>query len=166
MGPDAGGVSRRWISVVVVAVTVLGGALRARPALDPNPRQSRDENGYVSVAIGLVDSGRYGRQSLHWPPGAPVAFATAARIDGRVVRGAQPDIPAAYWVQWLAGTALIPLVFALAAALAGAATGACAARAGAATAPVAAGLIAAVIVATYPPLIAVTGDLLTANTAP
>ena len=47
-------------------------------------------------------------------------------------------------MQWLAGTALIPLVFALAATLGG---------------PWA-GLVAAVLVATYPPLIAVTGDLL------
>jgi 4-amino-4-deoxy-L-arabinose transferase-like glycosyltransferase len=137
-------VSRRWVWVAVVAVTVLGGALRARPALDPNPRQSRDEHGYVSVAIGLADTGRYGRQSLHWPPGAPVAFAAAARLDGHVVRGAVPDIPAAYWVQWAAGTALIPLVFALAATLGG----------------MWAGLVAALVVATYPPLIAVTGDLL------
>jgi 4-amino-4-deoxy-L-arabinose transferase-like glycosyltransferase len=60
------------------------------------------------------------------------------------VRGAGPDIPAAYWVQWAAGTALIPLVFALAMTLGGAW----------------AGLVAAAVVATYPPLIAVTGDLL------
>jgi hypothetical protein len=134
----------------VVAVTVLGGALRAGPALHPNPRQSRDENGYVSVAIGLVDSGRYGRQSLHWPPGAPVAFAAAAKLSGRVERGPVPDIPAAYRVQWLAGIAVIPLVFALAMTLA------------AAPSPraLAAGLVAAAVVATYPPLVAVTGDLL------
>ena len=48
-----------------------------------------------------------------------MAFAAAAKLDGRVVRGRAPDIPAAYWVQWLAGTALIPLVFALAATLGG-----------------------------------------------
>jgi hypothetical protein len=42
-----------------------------RPALDPNPRQSRDEHGYVSVAIGLVDSGRSRpRRSARGPSGA------------------------------------------------------------------------------------------------
>ena len=137
-------VSKRWM-LALVAVTLIGGGLRARPALAPNPYQSLDERGYVSVAIGVADSGRYGRESLHWPPGAPLAFAAAARLDGRVVRGAEPDIPAAYAVQWLAGTALIPLAFALAVLLGGGPR---------------AGLAAAAIVATYPPLIAVTGDLL------
>ena len=103
-----GGVNR-WL-VALLLVTVVGGGLRAREALSPHARQSADERSYVSVAIGLADTGRYGKQSLHWPPGAPVAFAAAAKLSGRVVRGSAPDIPAAYWVQWLAGTALIPLV--------------------------------------------------------
>jgi hypothetical protein len=107
---DGGGVPRNWIWVVV-AVTLLGGGLRARVALEPNARQSADEHSYVNVALGLADTGRYGQQSLHWPPGAPVAFAAAAKLSGRVERGPVPDIPAAYWVQWLAGTALIPLAF-------------------------------------------------------
>ena len=68
----------------------------------------------MGVAIGLVQTGATGKQSLHWPPGAPVAFAAAAKIGGRVERGPVPDIPAAYWVQWAAGTAVIALVFALA----------------------------------------------------
>ena len=118
---------------------LLGGALRVPPALEPDRFQSRDEQGYVSVAIALAETGRYGRESLHWPPGAPVAFAAAAELGHE-----RMDIAAAYWVQWAAGTALIGLVFALAAALGG---------------PVA-GLVAALLVATYPPLIAATGDLL------
>jgi hypothetical protein len=97
-----------------------------------------------------------------------VAFAAVAKLDGRVVRGAKPDIPAAYWVQWLAGTALIPLVFALALTLAGAAgrraEGGAALAGGASRraegGAAAAGVVAALVVATYPPLIAVTGDLL------
>ena len=166
----------------------LGGALRAREALSPT-RGSRRRTSYVAVAIGLADTGRYGKQSLHWPPGAPVAFAAAAKLSGRVERGATPDIPAAYWVQWLAGTALIPLVFALAVAAAGEAaapraTGAVAARPCAAptsrpASPRAArrrvarrrsapaggarrrpALVAAAVVATYPPLVEATGDLL------
>ena len=143
----------------MVAVTLVGGGLRARVALEPNARQSADERSYVSVALGLADSGRYGKQSLHWPPGAPVAFAAAAKLSGRVQRGPVPDIPAAYWVQWLAGTLVIPLVFALAAATVS--------RAPAFTTPgrasrhaLWAGLVAAAVVATYPPLIGATGDLL------
>ena len=133
----------RWL-LAIAAVTVLAGGLRAREALHPDARQSVDEHGYVSVAVGLADSGRYGHQSLHWAPGAPVMFALAAKAGGHVRRGGHTDIPAAYWAQWAVGTALIPLVFLLAQLLGG---------------PWA-GLAAAAVVATYPPLIAVTGDLL------
>ena len=173
-----------------MAVTLVGGALRARVALEPNARQSADEHSYVNVALGLADRGRYGKQSLHWPPGAPVAFSVAAKLSGRVERGPVPDIPAAYWVQWLAGTALIPLVFALAVATCreagpriagrrrfgargsfsgtaprrwpwtGLATSTPAARAPLPRAGLWAGIVAAVVVATYPPLIDATGDLL------
>src|SRR5262245_41530750 len=104
----------RWIWVVV-ALTLIGGALRAREALHPNPYTSADERSYVGVAIGLAETGRYGKQSLHWPPGAPVAFATAAKLFGHT----KDDIPAAYWIQWFAGTALIPLTFLLARRLGG-----------------------------------------------
>jgi hypothetical protein len=157
-----GGVNR-WL-VALLLVTVVGGGLRAREALSPHARQSADERSYVSVAIGLADTGRYGKQSLHWPPGAPVAFAAAAKLSGRVVRGSAPDIPAAYWVQWLAGTALIPLVSLLAvAAASGEPPGRAAWRDELAAAPpraVLAGLVAAALVAAYPPLIEATGDLL------
>lgn len=129
-----------WIAALV-AVTLIGGALRAGPALHPNPYRSVDELGYVNVALGFAKTGRYGRDSLHWPPGAPMAFALAVKLGGREGH----DIPAAYAIQWLAGTALIPLVFLLALRLGGSH---------------AAALVAAAIVATYPPLIAVTGDLL------
>jgi len=114
----------------LIAVTLLAGTLRAGPALHPNPYLSADERGYTNVATRLAETGRYGRESLHWPPGAPGAFAAAVRA------GISP-----YWVQWLAGTLLIPLVFLLAG---GGLRG----------------VIAAALVATYPPLIAVTGDLL------
>ena len=168
--------TRRWLWAVVVVTLVCGG-LRARVALSPEARQSADERSYVGVALGLAQTGRYGKQSLHWPPGAPVAFAAAAKLGGRVERGPAPDIPAAYWVQWAAGTAVIPLVFALALAAGGAsqrrvrgwpATGRRAAAAvsprsaaeGGAARACWAGLVAAAIVATYPPLVDATGDLL------
>jgi hypothetical protein len=133
-------VDRPWI-VALVAVTLIGGALRAGPALHPNPYRSVDELGYVAVALTVADTGRYGRDNRHWPPGAPLAFAAAARLAGHT-RG---DIPAAYAIQWLAGTALIPLVFLLTLRLQG---------------DLPAALAAAAVVAAYPPLIAVTGDLL------
>jgi hypothetical protein len=141
-----------------VAITMLGGALRAREALSPDPRQSADERSYVSVALGLADTGRYGRHALHWPPGAPAAFAAAAKLSG--VRPTARDIPAAYWVQWLAGTALIPLAFALTAASAAEAPRR---RRRAASLPrgvAVAGLLVAAVVATYPPLVEATGNLL------
>src|SRR4051794_13589333 len=94
----------RWIGVLV-AVTIVAGALRAGPALHPNPYVSADERSYTNVALRLAETGRYGRDSLHWPPGAPVAFAAAIRVGG---------VRAAYWVNWLAGTALVALVFFLA----------------------------------------------------
>jgi hypothetical protein len=149
-----------------VAVTLVGGALRAREALAPDARQSADERSYAYVAIGLADTGRYGSRSLHWPPGAPVAFAAAAKLSGQVERGPVPDIPAAYWVQWLAGTALIPLVFALAVAAAREvavrrkAAGDERADVAAPRRVLAGGMVAAAVVATYPPLIHATGDLL------
>ena len=62
----------------------------------------------MHVAIGLAETGRYGKQSLHWPPGAPGAFAAAAKVGGHVEREPVPDIPAAYWVQWAGGDAADP----------------------------------------------------------
>jgi hypothetical protein len=158
----------RWLWLLV-AITVLGGALRAREALSPDPRQSTDERSYVAVALNLADTGRYGRHALHWPPGAPTAFATAAKLSG--ARG-PTDIPAAYWVQWLAGTALIPLTFFLTAALAADLShphsrGLTPVRHphSRGLTPVrwstrGAGLVAAAVVATYPPLVEATGNLL------
>lgn len=134
---------RVWVCTVI-GLTVLAGALRAPYAVAPNARQSPDEAGYVRAATRLADTGRYGRESLHWPPGAPAMFAAAARTGGGVGRGARPDIRAAYWAQWTVGTALVPVVFGLAALIGG----------------MWAGTAAAATVATYPPLVAVTGDLL------
>src|SRR3954452_8325686 len=121
----------RW-TVALVAVTIAAGVLRAGPALHPNPYVSADERGYTNVALRLAATGRYGKESLHWPPGAPVAFAAAIRVGG---------VRAAYWVNWLAGTALIPLVFVLAGGRRR-------------------GLLAGALGAAYPPPIARTGDLL------
>ena len=104
--------SKRWIWALV-AVTLLGGALRAAAGAGPEPVPRRSTRWATSTwRSAWPRPGRYGRESLHWPPGAPVAFAPP-RLDGRVATRAS-DIPAAYAVQWFAGTALIPLVFLLA----------------------------------------------------
>src|SRR5689334_12378449 len=87
---DREGVRWTW---ALIAVTLMAGPLRAGPALHPNPYLSADERGYTNVATRLAETGRYGRESLHWPPGAPGAFAVAMRA------GVSP-----YWAQWLAGT--------------------------------------------------------------
>jgi 4-amino-4-deoxy-L-arabinose transferase-like glycosyltransferase len=136
---------KKSVLAALVALTVLGGGLRLVPALHPDHHLSRDEGGYVTAAIRLIKTGSYGVDSLHWPPGAPLLFALAGKLDGgRVKQGRRPDVPAGYWAQWAVGTALIPLAFAFAWLVGGAI----------------AGLVAAAIVATYPPLIAVGGDLL------
>jgi hypothetical protein len=132
--------------VLLVLIVVLGGGLRAREAAAPDvERQSADERSYQKLAINLSEQGHYGdastglRRPLHWPPGAPAMFAVGHRLDP------SPDVPAAYWLQALAGTATIPVTFALAALIAGSAT---------------AGLLAAAAIAFYPPQIALSGELL------
>ena len=124
-------------------IVALGAGLRADHA--GNPRlavQSPDERSYAKLAADLSEHLRYGDGSLHhplhWPPGAPAFFAVGDRL------GPGHGLAGAYWLQALAGTALILVVFALARVLAG--TGA--------------GLAAAAIIAIYPPLVRLSGELL------
>jgi 4-amino-4-deoxy-L-arabinose transferase-like glycosyltransferase len=115
--------------------------LRAHSAAHPTTAtQSADERSYEQLAIGIAH-GRYGTPhstGLHWPPGAPAFFAAAYELTPR------KGIPAAYWLQALLGTLTILAVFA-AVTLASSQW---------------AGLAAAALVATYPPLIVLTGSLL------
>jgi hypothetical protein len=135
----------------LVALVLLGGALRAAQAASPNlARESADERFYAVLARALAEHGHCGdrsagpRHPFHAAPGAPFAFAAAYRLTP-APRDAPTDIPAAYWLQALLGTLLIPAVFALARALA---------------APMWAALAAAAVVAVYPPLVRTTGELL------
>src|ERR1700760_3901287 len=100
----------RWwraVVVAVVAITLLGGALRAVQAASPDlANRSSDEKGYASVAK-KFEAGHFHRTSLHWPPGAPLMFAVADRIHPT------PDLRLAYWSNALVGTLLIPVVFLL-----------------------------------------------------
>ena len=73
--------------------------------------QSADERSYGKLAVAIAEHHSYGadmKDPLHWPPGAPLAFAAAHRLFGSAQSAKSYDIPAAYWVQALAslGTAL------------------------------------------------------------
>jgi len=124
----------QWVALALAVVVLLGGGLRARAAADHDPTLSPDERGYATEAFNLTN-GTYG--SFRWPPGAPAMFG-ASRVfaKGR-------DLPAAYWFQALVGTLMIAACFGIAALAAG---------------PVA-GLVAAALVAFYPPFVTLTGSL-------
>ena len=135
---------RARVAVALALIVLVGGALRADVAAAPAAgRPSGDEHAYAVLAFSLA-RGTYGdraaglRHPLHWPPGAPALFSLAARADP------DPALPLAHWLQALAGTALIAVCFGIATLAAGAA----------------AGLVAAALVAFYPPLITATGALL------
>src|SRR5919201_4491540 len=129
----------------LIAIALLGGGLRAARAADgPQHRLVADERSYKQLAIDLSENGHYGdpttrfRSPLRWPPGAPVMFAVGHKL------APSNDVPGAYWLQALAGTLLIVVVFALGLALGG---------------PIA-GVVAAGITAFYGPQIALSGSLL------
>src|SRR4051794_20573945 len=128
----------RWVLVVLVAITLLGGALRAVQSASPDlGNRSSDERGYARVAK-TFEGGHFHGTSLHWPPGAPLMFAIADRIHPT------HDLRLAYWSQALVGTALIPVVFLLGLLVWG---------------PIV-GLGAAFLVAIYPPYVVMGGQLL------
>src|SRR3954468_8619284 len=92
----------RWVLLVLVALTLLGGGLRAVQAASPDlQNRSSDERGYARVAK-TFEAGHFHGTSLHWPPGAPLMFAVADRLHPT------HDLRLAYWSQALVGTALIP----------------------------------------------------------
>src|SRR3954470_21495507 len=97
----------RWVLLVLVGLTLLGGALRVAQAASPDlQNRSSDERGYARVAK-TFEAGHFHGTSLHWPPGAPLMFAVADRLHPT------HDLRLAYWSQALVGTALIPVVFLL-----------------------------------------------------
>src|SRR3954462_12464967 len=131
----------RWsraLVAAVIALTLLGGALRAVQSASPDlTNRSSDEKGYARVAK-TFEAGHFHGTSLHWPPGAPLMFAVADRVDPT------HDLRLAYWAQALVGTALIPVVFLLGLLAWGRIVG----------------LAAAGIVAIYPPYVVMGGQLL------
>ena len=84
------------------------------------------------------------REPLHWPPGAPLLFAAGYELFGSAQDAQDYDIGAVYWQQAVITTGTTALAAALAWILVG---------------PWA-GVLAALLVGTYPPLIGATGDQL------
>src|SRR3954469_13627160 len=128
----------RWVLLVLVALTLLGGGLRAVQSASPDlQNRSSDERGYARVAK-TFEAGHFHGTSLHWPPGAPLMFAVADRLHPT------HDLRLAYWAQAIVGTALIPVVFLLGLLAWGRIVG----------------LGAAALVAIYPPYVVMGGQLL------
>ncbi|CAB4919273.1 unannotated protein [freshwater metagenome] len=138
------------VAIITLCVIVLAGfGLRAAQAADPGRYLSSDERSYARVAVSIADHGSYQpagtRDPWHWAPGTPVLFAAAHLIaPGLDGDGSPQELRSAFWAQALVGTALIIAVYLLAAGIAGAL----------------AGLLAAGLIAFYPPLIRATGDLI------
>ena len=138
----------RAVALALLAIVLVAGGLRAQQAAQPGRYLSPDERSYARVALHLAQTGSYEAPGMsdpwHWAPGAPALFAAAHLIaphaDGA---GTPEDLRTAFWAQALVGTLLVLVVYLLAAGLAGSG----------------AGLLAAAVVATYPPLIRATGDL-------
>jgi 4-amino-4-deoxy-L-arabinose transferase-like glycosyltransferase len=132
--------SDRLAAAVLALAVLAGGALRARQAAAPGPLTA-DELSYRRLALSLAEHGSYGTarmDALHWPPGAPALFTLGHLLGGG------PAMPAAYWLQAACGVALIVVTFGL----------------GTLLATPLAGAASAVLVALYPPLVDLSGTLL------
>ena len=142
---------RRLPFILLAAILVLSFGLNARMAADPrDDYQSADERSYGKLAVDIADNHHYGspstkmREPLHWPPGAPLVFAAGYELFGSAQDAQDYDIGAVYWQQAVITTGTTALAAALAWILVG---------------PWA-GVLAALLVGTYPPLIGATGDQL------
>jgi hypothetical protein len=128
--------------VALAAVVLVGFAVRAwsatHPVVDPGP----DADAYAALARALFEQGTYGTagqaSTSDWSPGAPLLFGAVYWLTG----GVNPE--AARLVVALLGAAMVLLTFLIGLRLSGRA----------------AGLIAALLVATYPTYIENNGQLL------
>jgi 4-amino-4-deoxy-L-arabinose transferase-like glycosyltransferase len=144
-------VRRRLPFILLAAVLALSFGLNARMAANPRSAyQSADERSYGKLAVDIADRHHYGgsatgmREPLHWPPGAPVLFAVGYKLFGSDADAKSFDIKAVYWQQAVITTGTTALAALLAWLMVG---------------PWA-GVLAGLIVGTYPPLIGATGDQL------
>ena len=138
------------VPIALALIVVAGAGLRGWQAAHPHvARASVDERVYAALARTLAEDLHYGdrtsgpRHPFIAAPGAPLAFAAARRVTPSPP-GSSTDLPAAYWLLAAVGTLLVVAAFALGRELGGAA----------------AGLLAAGVVAFYPPLVRTTGELL------
>jgi 4-amino-4-deoxy-L-arabinose transferase-like glycosyltransferase len=132
----------RVVLGLLVAVLVLGFALRVQAALTPPHDPGNDAQAYMQIAKGLYENQHYGGPGQaspnDWSPGAPLLYGAVYYLTGGV------HLKAALLLAALLGTGTILLTYLLARRLAG---------------PVA-GLIAAALAATYPAFIENTGRML------
>ncbi|HEY5142534.1 MAG TPA: glycosyltransferase family 39 protein [Solirubrobacteraceae bacterium] len=140
--------ARNWALLTLVAIVALGAGLRVHQAATPGRYLSADERSYARIAMSLADQGTYAADGLadpwHWAPGTPALFAAAHLLaPGADGDGSPQQLRSAFWAQAAVGSALIVVVFLLAAGIGG---------------PIA-GLLAAGTIAAYPPLATATGDL-------
>lgn len=131
-------------TLLILAVIVLAGfGLRAEKVFNPLTEPGDDALAYRALAESLYEEGTYGgsdfRDASDWSPGAPLIFAAGHFVAGGVNDGL------ARGIQALLGTASILIVFLLAFRLVGSGP---------------ASLLAAGLVALYPPFIHSTGALM------
>lgn len=138
---------RRLPWICLALVLVVSAALHFDAAANPTEYQSSDERSYGTLAVTMAQDGAYGglgmRDPLRWPPGYPAMLSLAQDIapadDARATR----DIDAGYYAQALVALATVGAVFALVWLVAGALWPA---------------VLAAALLALYPPAILQTGE--------
>ncbi len=133
---------------VLLAIAALGLLLRTWAVLTHGTHESADQHAYALLGLYVSEHGSYGgpllTDAFHWPPGAPLLFAAANLVAPAHINGAHPDVPAAYVVQAVLGSATVVL----AALVAGEVGGRTAAW------------LTGAAVALYPPLVLASGTLL------
>jgi hypothetical protein len=131
------------IAVVLIVLTIAGGAAARVHTIGSNTHISADENGYVANANRMLGGEHYA--TFKWPPGTSFAFAVATRLSGHhSLRLSTAAKGPAQYMQLVLGVLALMLVAVLTWLLAG---------------PWAA-LIATVLVAFYEPLIDATRTFL------
>lgn len=133
----------RWTLVILAIIVLAGFGLRAEKVFNPLTEPGDDALAYRALAESLYEEGTYGgddfRDASDWSPGAPLIFAAGHFVAGGVNDGL------ARGIQAVLGAASILIVFLLAFRIAGGGP---------------APLIAAGLVAFYPPFIHSTGALM------
>ena len=132
----------RPVHLLLAAILLIGFAVRLWAALHPIENPGPDADAYASISRWLFETGRYGSPNMtsasDWSPGAPLLYAAVYTLVGSA------DAEAARIFVALLGTAMVLCVFLLGLRFSGAA----------------AGLLAALLVATYPTYIENNGQLL------